>query len=108
MAIYRLRDGVQFTMVANEMLRDSDLSLKAKGLLAVMQSLPEDWVFSIGGLAKICKEGGNAIRAALSELKEYGYVKVTKLPPNKTASGKFEYTYDIYPISTANQSRKVP
>lgn len=64
----------QFTVLYNSMLRDRRLSLKAKGLFAIMASLPEDWQFSISGLATYTGYGKDVIRAALVELKKAGYL----------------------------------
>lgn len=85
-----------FTIMSNTHLRDERLSLKAKGLLSVMLSLPEEWHYSLGGLVSICKEGESAVNAALKELKKCGYIQLDKLRPNQTKSGKFEYIYNIY------------
>jgi hypothetical protein len=102
MAKYRLPKGAQFTIVGNEMLRDMDISLKAKGLLAVMLSLPDDWEYSITGLATQCKESETAIKTAIDELKRHGYLTVTKIPPDKTANGRIKYIYDIYAYCRTN------
>ena len=56
-------------------LKDARLTLKAKGLLSMMLSLPEDWNYSIRGLAAICREGVDAVGSALKELEEAGYMK---------------------------------
>ena len=63
-----------FTVMSNHHLRDKRLTLKAKGLLSMMLSLPEDWNYSTLGLAAICREGVDAIRGALRELEKEGYV----------------------------------
>lgn len=82
--------------MSNHHLRNKDLSLKAKGLLSVMLSLPKDWDYSIAGLCSISKENETAIKSTLDELKRFGYVVITKLTPKKTKSGRIEYIYDIY------------
>lgn len=63
-----------FTVLQNDMLRDPRLSLKTKGLLAVVLGLPEDWNYSISGLAKICGTGKETIRSALKEMEGAGYL----------------------------------
>lgn len=63
-----------FTQVPNTWLTDKNLSLKAKGLLAVMQSLPENWNFSVVGMSKIMKEGVDSIRTTVHELEASGYL----------------------------------
>ena len=60
--------------MSNHHLRDKALSLKSKGLLSMMLSLPEDWNYTTRGLAKICKEGVDAIGGALRELESAGYI----------------------------------
>ena len=85
-----------YTVMSNEHLRDKRLSLKAKGLLSVMLSLPDTWDYSISGLVAICKESETAVKSTLGELKSCGYLVVTKKMPNETESGRIEYVYDIF------------
>ena len=74
MSVRRARRDGHFTVMSNRHLQDARLSLKAKGLLSVMLSLPEDWNYSVRGLAAICREGRSAVASALRELEEAGYV----------------------------------
>lgn len=85
-----------FTIMSNQHLRSHNLSLKAIGLLSKVLSLPEGWNFSVAGLTAICKESKQAVMTALDELKEWGYLELTKLTPDKTASGRIEYVYTFY------------
>lgn len=96
MAVFRVHKTKDFTVMSNHHLRDKNLTLKAKGLLSVILSLPDDWKYSIAGLAAICKEGQSAVKSALQELTDAGYVTVTKLYPNQTETGRIEYIYDIH------------
>lgn len=64
-----------YTVMSNYHLRDTRLSLKSVGLLSKMLSLPPEWDYTIRGLSNICKEGRDAIRAAIEELEEAGYVR---------------------------------
>lgn len=82
-----------FTTMLNTHLQDKNISLKACGLMARMLSLPEDWDYSINGLAQICKEGVKSIRSALKELEEAGYLIRTQV---RDENGKFYYKYDLY------------
>lgn len=84
--------------MSNAHLRDRGLSLKAKGLLSMMLSLPDDWSYSYKGLASISKEGVTAIKSAMDELRERGYVVVSKRYPGRdgNGSGKIQYVYDIF------------
>lgn len=96
MAVFKVNTNTNYTVMSNTHLRDKNLSLKAKGLLSVMLSLPPAWDYSIEGLCAICKEKETSVQSALKELKTYGYLIVTKKLPNETASGRFEYVYDVF------------
>ena len=74
MAVFRIERTRDYTVMSNHHLRDKGLSLKSKGLLSMMLSLPEDWNYTTRGLAKICKEGVDAIGGALRELESAGYI----------------------------------
>lgn len=96
MSVLRVNKTKDFTVMSNYHFRDKRISLKAKGLLSQILSLPEGWNYSITGLASINKENETAIETALKELRKFGYVKISKRMPNETESGRIEYTYDIY------------
>ena len=96
MAIMRVNKSKDYTVMSNYHLKEKGMSLKAKGLLSLMLSLPDDWDYSISGLVAICKENETAIKSALNELKEFGYLQVIKLMPNQTKSGRIEYIYDVF------------
>ncbi len=98
-SVCRVNKNANYTVMSNYHLRSMNLSLKAIGLLSKVLSLPENWDYSIAGLTSICKEKETAIRAALKELKDWGYLTVTKMMPNETASGRIEYVYDFYEYS---------
>lgn len=104
MSVIRVNKSRNYTVMSNYHLRDKNLSLKAKGLLSIMLSLPDDWDYSIKGLVAICKEGQTSVETALDELKEYGYVVIEKIAPNKDNGGKFEYIYNIYEQPCDNQT----
>ena len=74
MAVFRIERTKNYTVMSNYHLRDKALSLKSKGLLSMMLSLPEDWNYTTRGMAKICKEGVDAIGGALRELETAGYI----------------------------------
>ncbi len=96
MSYFRVNKNRDYTVMSNHHLRDKNLSLKAVGLLSKMLSLPDDWDYSVKGLVAICKDKESAVKSALTELKNQGYVVVTKLMPGVTDSGRIEYIYDIY------------
>ena len=85
-----------YTVMSNTHLKEKNMSLKAKGLLSLMLSLRDDWEYSVEGLVSICKESEVAVKSALNELKKFNYLKVTKLLPNQTETGRIEYIYDIF------------
>ena len=98
MAIFRVNKTDNYTVMSNYHLRDVNLSLKAKGLLSVMLSLPDSWKFSINGLVAICKEGESAVNSTLKELKKEKYLIIRKVSPTKQSNGKYDYIYDIYEV----------
>jgi hypothetical protein len=100
MAVMRVHKTKDYTVMSNTHFREREMSLKAKGLLSLMFSLPDTWDYSIAGLVAICKENETAITSTLKELKKFGYLSVTKLMPNQTESGRIEYVYDIYETPT--------
>ena len=74
MAVFRVEKTKDYTIMSNHHLKDRRLSLKAKGLLSMMLSLPKEWDYTLKGLARISREGVDAIRGALRELEKEGYV----------------------------------
>lgn len=95
MATFKINKTNDYTVMSNYHLRDRNLSLKAKGLLSLMLSLPEDWDYSINGLEKILKEGRDCIMTTLQELEEYKYLRRDTYRNNK---GQYECTYNIYEL----------
>ena len=94
MAVYRVERTRDYTVMSNHHLKDTSLSLKAKGLLSLMLSLPDDWNFNMRGLSSICKEGLEAIGSALKELEKAGYMVRNQL---RGANGRITDTeYIIY------------
>lgn len=91
MNIITRKRNSNYTTISNVFLRDIRLSCKAKGILAVIMGLPDDWDFSIRGILSITKEGKDAVYSAIKELKQYGYCEVSERKDN---SGKFNgYSY---------------
>lgn len=84
-----------YTVMSNYHLRDKRLSLKAKGLLSLMLSLPKEWDYSINGLITLSKDGRDGVRAALNELKTAQYVSINKFNDEK---GIYKYKYLVYYI----------
>lgn len=93
MAIFRINKNKNYTTISNYHLQDKELSLKAKGLLSVMLSLPKDWDYSVRGLTQICKETKDTINSILNELEENNYLERKRIYSN----GKISYwEYNIY------------
>ena len=93
MSVFRVNKSNNYTVVANFHLRYKNMSLKAKGLLTLMLSLPEDWDYSMNGLVAIVKEEITAVKTALHELEKLKYLKRTKFNNEK---GRFDFEYHIY------------
>lgn len=72
--VFRVERTKNFTVMANYHLKDRRLSLKAKGLLSVMLSLPDDWNYNMKGLTRLSKDGLDSVRSTVNELERYGYV----------------------------------
>ena len=91
MAVFRIEITRDYTVISNHHLRNAELSLKSKGLLSMMLSLPEDWNYTTRGLAKICKEGTDSISSALKELERAGYIVRNRLRDSKGKIVDVEY-----------------
>ena len=92
MAVFRIEKTRDYTVMANHYLRNTKLSLKAKGLLSLMLSLPEDWDYTTKGLAKICKDGVDSICSTVNELEEHGYVIRERIRNAKGQLTDIQYT----------------
>lgn len=93
--------------MSNYHFKEKDMSLKAKGLLSEMLSLPDNWDYSIRGLVAINKESESSIKSTLEELKKFGYLRITKLLPNQTKTGRIEYVYDIFEKKQEGKKQEV-
>jgi len=89
----RVEKNKNYTTISNVFLRDERLSLKAKGFLAMIMSLKDDWNFTIEGFVKITKEGESAIYTAIKELKDFGYCREEKIRDEKKRIVGNEYTF---------------
>lgn len=92
MAVFRVEKTRDYTVMANHHLRNIELSLKAKGLLSLMLSLPENWDYTTKGLSCICKDGIDSINGTIKELEEQGYVIRKRLRNDKGQLTTTEYT----------------
>lgn len=101
MAVFRIEKTRDYTVMSNHHLKNKNLTLKAKGLLSVMLSLPETWDYTLKGLAIINREGVDAIREAVRELEKAGYIVRTRV---RNAKGRLTGTeYVIYEQPQAPQ-----
>lgn len=92
MAVFRIDKTRDYTVMSNHHLRNTELSLKAKGLLSLMLSLPDNWDYTTKGLARICKDGVDSICAAVRELEGHGYVLRERVRGANGQLGSIEYT----------------
>lgn len=104
MAYFRVEHNSNYTVLSNYHLRDKNLSLKAKGLLTMMLSLPDEWDYSVSGLVAICKESKTAIQNTLKELEECGYLVRTRIHDEK---GRIDYIYDIFEKAHSPQTENL-
>ena len=98
MAVFRIEKTRDFTVMSNYHLRDVELSLKAKGLLSLMLSLPEDWDYTTKGLACICKDGVDSITSALKELESHVYLTRQRTRYGNGRLGDITYTIHERPV----------
>ena len=92
MAVFRIEKTRNYTVMSNYHLRDMSLSLKAKGLLSLMLSLPENWDYTMKGLARICKDGIDSISGGIRELEAHGYLIRARVRGANWQLGSIEYT----------------
>jgi hypothetical protein len=91
MAVFRVERNKGYTVMSNYHLKDRGLTLKSKGLLSMMLSLPDEWNYTTRGLAAICKEGVDSIGAALRELEKAKYIVRNQLRDTKGRITDTEY-----------------
>ena len=98
MAQFKIRCEKNFTTIRNSIFKDKTISLKAKGLLAFMMSVPPDWDYSLAGLAACNKDGLVSVRSALQELEDNFYVKLTKVRNEKGQIVDMQYDVSDEPV----------
>lgn len=106
MAVFRVEKNHSYTVMANHHLRDERLSLKSKGLLSVILSLPDDWRISIEGMTQFSADGKDAIRSAIRELTDAGYI--TRAQTHSEAGTFSGYEYTIHETPAASPSSGFP
>ena len=94
MAKYRVHKTDNYTVMSNVHFHEKNMTLRAKGLLSLMLSLPDDWEYSVDSIVKLSKDGKGSVTAGLHELEEFGYLVRSAVVDQ---NGKFcGYNYDIY------------
>lgn len=106
MAVFRVEKNHSYTVMANHHLRDERLSLKSKGLLSVILSLPDDWRISIEGMTQFSADGKDAIRSAIRELTDAGYI--TRAQTHSEAGTFSGYDYIVHETPAASPSSGFP
>ena len=104
MAVFRVERNTGYTVMSNHHLRNKELTLKAKGLLSQMLSLPEDWDYTLAGLSYINRESIDAIRTAVWELEKAGYITRRQGRGEKGKMTAIEYTIYEQPQSPGSHS----
>lgn len=105
--ILKVEKTKNYTVMSNQHFHVTNMSLKAKGLLSLILSLPESWDYSIAGLASLCKESVPTVRSTLKELEELGYLRIEKELPSSENHGRYTYRYYIYENSRTPQKLKM-
>ena len=108
MPVIRTEKTENFTIMANHHLRDMQLSLKARGLLSLMLSLPDDWDYSARGLACLCRDGVSSINSALKELEQAGYVARSLRRNSRGKIVDTEYTVYEVPLPMDSPQTDLP
>ena len=103
MTVFHVAKNTNYTVMSNHHLRNQELSLKAKGLLSQMLSLPEKWDYTLQGLAHINREQLDAIRQAVHELERAGYIVRTRERDSRGRLRGAEYTIYEEPQPPSNQ-----
>lgn len=106
MAVFRVEKNHSYTVMSNHHLRDERLSLKSKGLLSVILSLPDDWRISIEGMTQFSADGKDAIRSAIRELTDAGYI--TRAQTHSEAGTFSGYDYIVHETPAASPSSGFP
>ena len=101
MAVFRINKTHDYTVMSNHHFRNTALSLKAKGLLSLMLSLPENWDYTLKGLARICRDGVDSISAGVRELEQHGYLVRERVRNPNGQLGAIIYTILEHPRDPA-------
>lgn len=100
--IFRVERTKNFTVMSNHHFKNKNLTLKAKGLLSLMLSLPDDWNYNMQGLATLSRDGIDSVRSAIKELEHHGYVERHRLRNEYGFYGDTEYIIREVPLGEEN------
>jgi len=106
MNIKRIQKSKNYSIISNEILRRKDLSLKAKGLMSLILSLPDTWDLTVNGLVAIVKESKNTIYSVLKELNGFGYVERKRIVDNTGKVVKWELIVYENPLTKKPDTKK--
>ena len=106
MAVFRIDKTKDYTVMANHHLRNKSLSLKAKGLLSLMLSLPDNWDYTTKGLAMICKDGVDSICSTVRELESAGYIQRRRIRDGHGRLAEIEYTILEHPAEPESSPKR--
>lgn len=101
--VFRVERTKNFTVMSNHHFKNKNLSLKAKGLLSLMLSLPDDWNYNMQGLASLSRDGIDSVRSAIKELERHGYVERHRIRYNDGCYGDTEYIVREVPLGEENE-----
>ena len=112
MSVVRVHKDANFTVMSNYHFKEKKMSLKSKGLLSLMLSLPDDWDYSVAGLATLSKDGKDSVMSALGELEKFGYLTRTRLTDDRGRFAGIEYNIYEKPVAdkpiSANSIQEEP
>lgn len=100
--IFRVERNKNFSVMSNHHFKNKEMTLKAKGLLSLMLSLPDDWHYNMRGLAMLSKDGIDSVRSAIKELEYFGYVERHRLRNEYGFYGDTEYIIREIPLGEEN------
>lgn len=99
MSVIRVHKTANFTVMSNYHFKEKKMSLKAKGMLSLMLSLPEDWDYTVAGLVTLSSDGKDSVNSALKELEKFGYLTRKRLTNSKGQFAGIEYNIFEKPVA---------
>jgi hypothetical protein len=101
--VFRVERTKNFTVMSNHHFKNKQLSLKAKGLLSLMLSLPDEWNYNMQGLATLSKDGIDSVRSTLNELEHHGYVERNRIRDKNGCYSDIEYIVREVPVGEVQE-----